>query len=170
MKLPARVAALVLLLVAAVALGGCGFKLRGQQELPFDSVYIPPNSPLLTELSRYIEFGSNAKVVNSPAEAQASIGLLAELQEKVIVALNSKGQVQEYTLRYRVVFRVSGQKGVDFLPATEIVLNRDITFNNQVLAKENEEAQLYRDMRSDMVQQMLRRIAASRPPSAEPDE
>jgi LPS-assembly lipoprotein len=146
------------------------FKLRGQQELPFDSIYIPPNNPLLTELSRYIEFGSNAKVVNTPTEAQATIGLLAELQEKVIVALNSKGQVQEYTLRYRVVFRVSSQKGVDFLPATEIVLNRDITFNNQVLAKENEEAQLYRDMRSDMVQQMLRRIAASRPPSADPDE
>jgi LPS-assembly lipoprotein len=170
MKLPARAAALVLLLVAAFALGGCGFKLRGEQQMPFDSVYIPPNNPLLTELSRYIEFGSNAKVVNTPQDAQATVGLLAELQEKVIVALNTKGQVREYTLRYRVVFRVSSPKGFDYLPPTEIILNRDITFNDQVLAKENEEALLYRDMRTDMVQQMLRRIAASRPPAVDPDE
>jgi LPS-assembly lipoprotein len=109
-------------------------------------------------------------VVNTPQDAQATVGLLAELQEKVIVALNTKGQVREYTLRYRVVFRVSSPKGFDYLPPTEIILNRDITFNDQVLAKENEEALLYRDMRTDMVQQMLRRIAASRPPAVDPDE
>jgi len=32
-----------------------------------------------------------------------------------------------------------------------------------VLAKEREEAQLYRDMRNDMVQQIMRRLAAIKP-------
>jgi LPS-assembly lipoprotein len=46
----------------------------------------------------------------------------------------------------------------------EIVQQRDISFNESaVLAKEAEEVLLYRDMQSDIVQQLLRRLAAVRP-------
>ena len=41
---------------------------------------------------------------------------------------------------------------------------RDISINDsQVLAKQSEESLLYRDMQTDLVQQLLRRIAAVRP-------
>jgi LPS-assembly lipoprotein len=44
------------------------------------------------------------------------------------------------------------------------VVRRVISFNeSQVLAKEMEEAALYRDMQSDMARQILRRIAALKP-------
>ncbi|HJW54370.1 MAG TPA: LPS assembly lipoprotein LptE, partial [Burkholderiaceae bacterium] len=44
---------------------------------------------------------------------------------------------------------------------TDITLKRDISFNESaVMAKENEEALLYRDMQSDLVQQLLRRLHA----------
>ncbi|MEI6301055.1 MAG: LPS assembly lipoprotein LptE, partial [Betaproteobacteria bacterium] len=53
----------------------------------------------------------------------------------------------------------------DFLPPTEIFLTRDITYNDsQVLAKESEEALLYRDMQTDMVQQVLRRLSVAKKP------
>ncbi|MFN0162016.1 MAG: LPS assembly lipoprotein LptE, partial [Burkholderiales bacterium] len=43
-------------------------------------------------------------------------------------------------------------------------------FNDtQVLAKESEEALLYRDMQTDMVQQVLRRLAATAPLTRERD-
>ena len=43
-----------------------------------------------------------------------------------------------------------------------MLIERDYSFNdNQVLAKESEEALLYRDMQTDMVQQILRRLAAT---------
>ena len=61
-------------------------------------------------------------------------------------------------------------KGLDYVPPTAVLLTRDITFNDQVLAKETEEAQLYRDMRSDMVQQIMRRLARAKPVPAEDDE
>jgi LPS-assembly lipoprotein len=157
-------------LALALALAGCGFKLRGQQEFPFDSLYLPPNNPLTIELARNVAAGSNAKVVTVPQDAQARFNLLGEAQEKIILALNTQGRVREYQLRYRVVFSVAGAKGFNFIPQSEIILTRDITFNDQVLAKENEEALLYRDMRSDMVQQIMRRLAAARPPALEPDE
>jgi LPS-assembly lipoprotein len=35
----------------------------------------------------------------------------------------------------------------------------------QVLAKESEEALLYRDMQADLVQQIMRRLAAVKPPA-----
>jgi len=58
---------------------------------------------------------------------------------------------------------VSSPKGVDLVPPTSLLLTRDITFNDQVLAKETEEAQLFREMRSDVVQQIIRRLAAATP-------
>jgi LPS-assembly lipoprotein len=163
-------AARVALLAAALALAGCGFKLRGQQTFPFDSIYLPPNNPLTTELARNVVAGSNAKLATVAADAEAQFLLLGEVQEKVILALNTQGQVREYQLRYRVVFRVGSPKGVDFLPTSQIQLTRDITFNDQVLAKESEEAQLYRDMRRDMVQLIMRRLAAARPLAPEPED
>ena len=51
-------------------------------------------------------------------------------------------------------------KGQNWIPTSEIALTRDISFNDaQIIAKENEEALLYRDMQTDMVQQIVRRLA-----------
>ena len=62
---------------------------------------------------------------------------------------------------------MSSPKGLDYIPSTAVVLTRDITFNNQVLAKETEEGQLYAEMRADMVQQIIRRLARAKPVPAE---
>jgi LPS-assembly lipoprotein len=159
-------------LAFAVALGACGFQLRGTQTFPFETIYVPTmGSPLGTELARNIAAGSTAKLVTtSPADAQATLQLLSELQEKVILSLNTQGRVREYQLRYRVTYRVWDGKGTDFIPPSQIVLTRDITFNDQVLAKENEEALLYSEMRRDMVQQIMRRLAAAKPQVADEEE
>lgn len=90
------------------------------------------------------------------------LSILSEAQEKVILSLNTQGRVREYQLRYRVVFRVASPKGPEFIPPTTVLLTRDITFNDQVLAKETEEVQLYREMRSDLVQQIVRRLGAAK--------
>jgi LPS-assembly lipoprotein len=151
-------------LAATLALAGCGFQLRGQQSFPFETINVPNNSPLGIELQRNIASASErTKLVPSAADAEAVLSVLTEQQEKVILSLNTQGRVREFQLRYRVVFRVASPKGADYVPPTPIVLTRDITFNDQVLAKETEEAQLYREMRSDMVQQIMRRLAVARP-------
>ena len=44
---------------------------------------------------------------------------------------------------------------------TEVLLQRDMSFSESaVLAKEAEEALLYRNMQSDLVQQLVRRLAS----------
>jgi LPS-assembly lipoprotein len=71
--------------------------------------------------------------------------------------------VREFQLRIRLKFRVRGAQGQELVVPTELVQQRDISFNESaVLAKEAEEVLLYRDMQSDIVQQLLRRLAAVR--------
>jgi LPS-assembly lipoprotein len=158
----------VLVVALCATLAACGFKLRGQQTFPFETISVPTQTPLAVELQRNIAAASErTKLVPSVTDADAVLSVLTEQQEKVILSLNSQGQVREYQLRYRVVFQVANPKGGNFIPPTAMLLTRDITFNNAVLAKETEEAQLYREMRSDMVQQIMRRLAAAKPVPAD---
>ena len=51
--------------------------------------------------------------------------------------------------------------GKELIPESEIFQQREITFNETAaLSKESEEALLYRDMQRDIVQQLVRRLAA----------
>ena len=105
--------AVIVALCAATA--ACGFKLRGQQTFPFETINVPAATPLGVELKRNIAAASaQTKLVDSPTDAEAVLTVLSENQEKVILSLNTQGRVREYQLRYRVVFRVSSQKGLDF--------------------------------------------------------
>ncbi len=90
--------------------------------------------------------------------------MVSETRGKTILSLNAQGRVREYLLTYSLVFKVRNSAGVELLGPTEIALKRNIAFNEDaVLAKESEEAVLVRDMQTDLVQQILRRLAAIKP-------
>jgi LPS-assembly lipoprotein len=157
------------LAVTVAVLAGCGFQLRGasgQYNMPFHSIWLafPDTSPLGTELKRNLRAGDSVVIESDPAKAQALFDVLSEQRGKSILSLNSQGRVREYLLTYTLVFRVRNQIGAELLGPTEISLKRNIAFNeSQVLAKEAEEALLYRDMQSDLVQQIMRRLTAIKP-------
>ena len=149
-----------------MTLAGCGFRLRGTAEVPFETLYLPSSdSGIALDLKRYFQAGTRARVVDDPKQAEAVLAFTDEGREKNILSLTSAGRVSEFQLKYRVGFRVHDGKGGDYIPQTSIALTRDITFSDtDVLAKEAEEQLLFRDMQSDMVQQIMRRLAASRKP------
>jgi LPS-assembly lipoprotein len=154
-----------LTIATAAMLPACGFQLRGSSghELPFKTVYVafPETSPVGIELRRYIRATGDTSVVTDPKAAQAVLELLSESREKTVLSLNSQGRVREYSLFYKLRFRVKDGADKELLAPTDIVLKRDISFNeSQVMAKEHEEAMLYRDMQSDVVRQVLRRLSA----------
>ena len=157
-------------LVLCAVVGACGFQLRGSTELPFKTLWVgfSDASPLGTEFKRYIRSGTSTKLVADAKDAEARLMVLGESRDKEILSLNSAGRVREYNLFYTFVFRVDDGKGRDFIPPTRITLRRDISVNeNTQLAKEAEENLLYRDMQSDLVQQLLRRLAAIKPDQAD---
>jgi len=162
----------VLALGLTVLLSACGFHLRGSNGsfmLPFATMYIglPETSPLAIGLKRYIRAIGSTEVVNTKDGADAVLEVLNDPERnrtKTILSLNKNGRVQEYQLGYSINFRVVDKAGNQLLAPTTISLVRPITFDeSQVLAKETEEAALYRDMRNDLVQQIMRRLAAIKP-------
>jgi len=148
--------------LAAVLVAGCGFHLRGSSTVPCETLYIPnAKSGVALEMKRNIEAGTNAKVVDDPKVADAILELTGEAREKVILSLTGTGRVREFRLRYRVSYRVHDGKGNEYVPPTLVQLSRDVTYNDaDILAKEAEEQLLFRDMQSDLVQQVLRRLAS----------
>jgi len=158
---------LALALAASLCIAGCGFQLRGTADLPFETIYLPPagGPGIALDLRRNVQAGTNTKVVTDPKQAQAVLEFSQEIRDRLILSLAATGRVREYQLRYRVSFRVHDGKGGEFLPTSSVLLTRDITFNDSdVLSKEAEEQLLYRDMQTDMVQLIMRRLAAATPP------
>ena len=154
-----------ILLAASLSLTACGFQLRGSAPLPFQSMYVQAaqTSQFATLLKRAVRAGSATRIAEQPGEAEVVLQVLNELQEKQILSLGGGGRVSEYQLRYRISYRLTDSKNHEHIPATEIVLKRDYSFTDeQALSKETEEALLYRDMRNDAVQQMVRRLQAAK--------
>jgi LPS-assembly lipoprotein len=154
----------LLLASGAAALAGCGFELRRAPELRFRTIQLlgfKPRSPLAEELRRNIDSSKTTLVVESAAQAQVQLEALTDARERSVVASTAAGQVRELQLRARLNFRVRTPSGKELIPATEILLSRDMSYSETVaLAKEQEEALLFRAMQSDIVSQVMRRLAA----------
>jgi LPS-assembly lipoprotein len=157
-----RLPLLAAVMMAMSLLTACGFALRGPVALPFKSIYIgmPESSSLGGELRRQIRANGQTQIMANAADAQVILEVMGETRDKQILSLNSQGRVREYNLIYNFRFRLRNNVGKEYLEPVDIQLKRNISFNEtQVLAKEAEEVLLYRDMQSDLVQQIMRRLA-----------
>jgi LPS-assembly lipoprotein len=155
----------ILILLFAFVLSACGFQLRGSYFLPWETLAIsgvPENSELYFQIKRGIEASSQTKVVADATAAQASLVVLQNLQHKAILSLSGKGLVREFQLTRTFMYRIQDAQGNEVLPAGQIVLQRDLSFDDErIFAKEAEELVIWREMQTDLVQQLLRRLAAS---------
>lgn len=151
---------------AALPLAGCGFQLRQPPEFAFKTIYVamPDNSPMGLELRRNLTGTGRVEVITDPVRAQQAQVLLEptlDQRERVVVGRTSSGEVRELQLRLRFRFRLRTPQGTQLIPETEILQQRELSFNESViLAKDAEEQMLYRNMQSDIVQQIMRRLAA----------
>lgn len=158
--LTTRRAALIVL-AAIMLVPSCGFRLRGEAALPFESIHVQGSStsPFTIQLKRSIATATKARLIDNPKEAQVVLQILNERQEKEILALSGGGRVREYYLRYNVTYRLADSKGAEHIPPTEISLRRELTYNDaEALAKESEEMLLFRDMQTDAARQLLFRL------------
>jgi LPS-assembly lipoprotein len=156
-------------LVLAAALAACGFRLRGDVAYAFDSLYVsgPPASPIVLELRRTLESAGNTRIAPAAADAQAILDIANVVDDKNVLSLSGGGRVREYLLVKRVSFSVHDKEGRDWLPAGEITIRRSYTFSeSEVLAREAQEQRLLRDMQTDAVQQIVRRLQAAKKPLA----
>jgi LPS-assembly lipoprotein len=154
----------LLITLVFLMMTGCGFQLRGAANLPWDTLHIglPENTPLYHQIKRSIESGSHTRVVGDPKDAQASLTVLQNTHNKAILSLSAKGLVREFQLTRSFVYRIQDAKGNELIPASQIILQREMGFDDErIFAKEAEEALIVREMEQDLVVQLLRRLTAS---------
>jgi len=154
------------IVLATLLLTACGFHLRGQVGMPFQSIYlIAPNlnSPFVNELRRNLVV-NKVSLASGAEPSDVVLNIVSENTEKQVLSLGSDGRVNEYRLIYRVSLRAYNQRQQEWIPAEDMSLRRDFSYDDtQILAKEAEETLLYQSMRTDMVQQIVRRLSRAKP-------
>jgi LPS-assembly lipoprotein len=152
-------------------LAGCGFQLRQTNDFAFKTLYanFSTTSPLGVELRRNLLGSGRIELLTEPKQmrqADAILDILGEERQQVAVGVNAAGQVRELQLRLRVQFRLRTPQGVDLIEPVSLAQQRDLSFTEAAaLSKEIEMGILYRDMQTDIVQQVMRRLSAVKPRS-----
>ena len=143
----------------------CGYQLRGDVVIPFNAIHIdaPAGSPIAADLTRKLQLASTklaASVAPSANSNDARLVISVDSRDKIILSLSGAGRVREFQLKLRVAFQLIDAKGEVLIPTSEVNLTRIMSFDDAfVLAKQKEEALLYRDMEAEVVQQILRRLS-----------
>lgn len=150
----------LLLLAGSLVLAGCGFQPRGQSPLPFSGAWVEARPTCVVAQLLRDHLAQQGKLAASKKAADVVIQLTNDLRDKTILSLSGAGKVREYRLVHTVTVAAVGPDGQLRLAPAEIKLTRDISYSDeQVLAKEAEEAMLRRDMDEDALRQILRRLA-----------
>ena len=155
-------------LVAAWFVAACGFHLRGDVTYAFPTLFVTSAAPqpLVTELKRTLDGSTGTRLVDNVKDATVTLDIANVTDDKGVLSLSSGGRVREYALTKRVSFNLRDKEGRDWIPAGEIVIRRSYTFNeSEVLARESEETRMLREMQTDAVQQIVRRLQAARKPA-----
>lgn len=143
-------------------LTACGFHLRGEYNVPFTSVFLSTtgSSQVALKLRRELA-NSPTRLMPSAKDAEAQLNISEEKRERIILSLSGAGRVREYQLKLHVRYQLVDNKGGVPIPTSEIQLQRILTYDDsQVIAKQQEEAMLYKDMEEDAASQILRRMSA----------
>jgi LPS-assembly lipoprotein len=152
----------------ALALAGCGFHLRGEATYAFSTIFVnAPSAPgLAGEMRRALDATGSAKVVDDAKKAQVILDIPLVADDKEVLSISGAGAVQEFALIKRVGFRLHDADGNDWLPPGELSVRRTYTFNeSEVLARGTQEERLLKEMQTDAVQQLIRRLQAAKKPA-----
>lgn len=161
-----RIPNVALLTLLTLVLSGCGFHLRNALTLPEDLgpvrvVSADPYSPLGTSLAQALTRIGATPASADAVEDVATLEVISERWGSRPISIDQFGRAQEFSLRYAVVFGLRKGDGSDVLPRQVIELSRDyISSPTNPTGAESEQELLSRELRREMVAQILRRIDA----------
>lgn len=153
---------LVLAVIAALTLGGCGFHLRGQAPL---SERLSPlalggdDRELLAELRDAVDFNGVALALDE-ADASAVVELIESVYDRRVRTTDDRGRATSYTLVYEVRVGVVDSAGETLVKPFRVATRRQLAFNRtQVLQAERRERTLREDMQREISQTIMRRLS-----------
>lgn len=150
------------LLLVCLLISGCGFKMRGQAPLPFDTLYtnVTRNSAFGIQIYRLLKASSpNTTMVDEPGLAQVRLIQQSFSRTRSEVSLDFEGKVEEYELGLVFIFTITDAKGNILAPSTRLSATRLMPYSEDDAAAKSAEMQLlYRDMEKSIADRLYRRV------------
>ncbi len=162
-RMPGLVSCLLLVLLA-----GCGFQLRGNVDIPqqWMAMHMEAASPN-GELAKGVRaaLANNGVEWLAADEANYTLHLGPEKYEQRNLSIGDNARAAEFELTLSAAMLVRDAGGKVVMDETEVVVHKVMTHNPSNVTGKVEEANLLRrEMRQDLVQQVMRniRFAATR--------
>ncbi|MFT5482088.1 MAG: LPS-assembly lipoprotein [Halieaceae bacterium] len=146
-------------LSVALLLSGCGFHLRGSLELPpgWQQINISgdsPNGDLQRELTQGLQ-SSGIEV----ASGGITLQLGPERRNRRNIALDAGATASEFEVELSSTLGITDAQGTVILEPTPVAVQRLMNHDpNDVVGEAEEIRLLERELRSELVQQILRRL------------
>ena len=154
--------------LAAVLLGGCGFRLAGSDPLP--AVAARPHLLLqdeYTDFARAFERhlqDSGAQLQPGAEGASAVVEVTRDEVQRRVLSVSARNIPTEYELTYTVTLAVSAA-GKELMAPQTLSLSRDYSFDeDRLLAKEHEEDVLRVQMARELAAIATRRLTSLKSP------
>jgi len=154
----------LLLVCLAVTTSGCGYQLRGSASLP--------PALAVTYIQGLESYGSlagdfaealrtrNVSVTTESSAATALLEITGNTTEKLVLSVDSSGNVLEFEIRQTIRFLVTAA-GQPLVDEQSLSLSRDFLFTStDVLAKVREENIVRRTLQQNIVDLAMLRIAS----------
>lgn len=158
-------------LLVAATLSGCGWHLRGTAQVNnISSVHISAaqrHDDLYGALSRALQ-ANKVEVLRNATGAQYNIVILEQKSKRRTASVSVSARVSEYQLTEEVTILILDASGRTLLPRSTLTTERYFDFDeNDVQSKDAESDLLRREMRDDLVRQIITRLdaVANRPAS-----
>lgn len=154
------------LLLLMLGSNGCGWRLRGQIDLPpeMERTFLKGTAPY-SELGVLLQNklkGADASLVSEQNQATAILHILEDKVDKRVLSIDSTGRASEYELNYILRFKLTDKSGKTLVDEQTVTTVRELSYDSEnVLSTSDEEQRLKKDMVRFGVQQMLRRINIS---------
>ncbi len=152
---------LVLILLSLTLLSSCGFKLRGNFEMPasMSQVVVNGGERELVDQLKELLVKSGSTVLDKGAEA-ASINITKDEFEREVLTSGSDGIASSYTFRYLVDFNVTDAEGKVLQKSVSLNQIRNLTYEaGNELEVENEAEFLKEEMERELSLQIMRRLS-----------
>lgn len=154
----------LLSIILSVSLSACGFHLRGIGDIPEwlnnVAVITKDSDPKIAHLLESQLTSYHIKISESPEQAKYWLVVTKSNIAKQVISIGASTNQRQYQLIMTVQFLLQTPKGDVLKKPMAVIVNRQLTVNNdRILGSNEEEELLVTEMRQDAVIQILNRLS-----------
>ena len=148
------------ILIAALLMVACGYHLRGASDLPkgMNNIFLVGGSPIFKEQLENALKSTSGKLVETQDKADFVLRIFSDGIDRRTLSLSERGRSNDLELAGHLEFDVLSPSNAVLAPRETINFRREY-FNDQqdVIAKDNEETVIRKEMYQQVVNQVINR-------------